>query len=55
MINRQEMLSRISHARDAGVPMVNYGVLLATVHGLLPRALEPFPAARLLVDEEQEL
>jgi [FeFe] hydrogenase H-cluster maturation GTPase HydF len=55
MINRQEMLSRIGRARQAGVPIVNYGVLLATVHGLLARALEPFPAARLLLGEEEEL
>jgi [FeFe] hydrogenase H-cluster maturation GTPase HydF len=54
MINRQEMLSRIAHAREAGVPIVNYGVLLATVHGLLERALEPFPAARALLDEAGE-
>lgn len=55
MINRQEMLSRISRAREAGAPIVNYGVLLATVHGLLPRALEPFPAARSLIDQEENL
>ncbi|MGI5836611.1 MAG: [FeFe] hydrogenase H-cluster maturation GTPase HydF [Chloroflexota bacterium] len=42
MINRKEMLHRISVAEDAGVPIVNYGVLLAKVHGVLPRALEPF-------------
>ena len=54
MINRQEMLSRIARAREAGVPIVNYGVLLATVHGLLERALEPFPAARLLLEEDGE-
>jgi hypothetical protein len=27
--------------------MTNYGVLLAAVHGILDRALELFPAARL--------
>jgi len=53
MINRQEMLSRIARAREARVPIVNYGVLLAAVHGLLPRALEPFPAARLILQEEE--
>jgi hypothetical protein len=45
MINRQEMLARIEQARRAGVPIVNYGVFLAAVHGVLERALEPFPAA----------
>jgi [FeFe] hydrogenase H-cluster maturation GTPase HydF len=52
MINRQEMLSRIGRATSVGVPMVNYGVLLATVHGLLERALRPFPAAHLLLEDE---
>jgi [FeFe] hydrogenase H-cluster maturation GTPase HydF len=51
MINRQEMLSRMARAREAGVPMVNYGLLLAAVHGLLARALEPFPAARMVLEE----
>ncbi len=52
MINRQEMLSRIDKTKQVGAPMVNYGVLLATVHGLLERALRPFPAAHLLVEDE---
>ncbi len=45
MINRKEMLYRIQTAEDAGVPIVNYGVLLAKMHGVLRRALEPFPLA----------
>lgn len=47
MINRQEMLSRSLKAADAGVPMVNYGVFLSYVHGVLERALKPFPSAYL--------
>ncbi|MGI9952936.1 [FeFe] hydrogenase H-cluster maturation GTPase HydF [Moorellaceae bacterium AZ2] len=46
MINRREMLYRLQVARAAGVPMVNYGVLLAFAHGILDRALEPFPLAK---------
>jgi len=30
-------------AQQAGVPMVNYGVLIAYVLGILKRALAPFP------------
>ncbi len=45
MINRREMLYRLQLAKEAGVPIVNYGVLLAFVHGVLERALEPFPLA----------
>ena len=51
MLNRREMLHRLSMAREGGVPIVNYGVLIAHLHGILPRALAPFPAARLLLDE----
>jgi len=45
MINRKEMLHRIARVRAAGVPVVNYGVLIAYLHGILERALEPFVAA----------
>jgi [FeFe] hydrogenase H-cluster maturation GTPase HydF len=41
MLNRREMLYRIAAARAAGVPIVNYGVLLACLNGILPRALAP--------------
>jgi len=41
MINRREMLSRLEDLGAAGVPVVNYGVLMAHCHGILGRALEP--------------
>lgn len=41
MLNRKEMLHRVSLAREAGVPMVNFGILLAYLHGVLERAIEP--------------
>lgn len=43
MINRREMLHRIMTAEKAGVPIVNYGVLIAHVLGILRRAIAPFP------------
>jgi [FeFe] hydrogenase H-cluster maturation GTPase HydF len=46
MINRKEMLHRLMATQEKGVPMVNYGVLIAYVHGILKRALLPFPEAR---------
>lgn len=52
MMNRTGMLSRIERARDLNVPIVNYGILIAYVQGLLPRALEPFPLARMILEEE---
>lgn len=41
MLNEREMKYRIACANDAGIPMVNYGVLLAHVNGILNRSLEP--------------
>lgn len=52
MINRRQMLYRIQLARDKGVPIVNYGVLLAFVHGVLERALQPFPLALMALRGE---
>ncbi|MGE5404482.1 MAG: [FeFe] hydrogenase H-cluster maturation GTPase HydF [Candidatus Saccharibacteria bacterium] len=53
MINRRQMLYRIEMAKEKGVPIVNYGVFLAFVHGILDRALEPFPLAMLAFVEEE--
>ena len=51
MINRKEMLHRLRVAQAAGVPMVNYGVLIAHVLGILERALQPFPEAFRMLNE----
>lgn len=51
MLNRRSMLHRIAQAVDAGVPIVNYGVLIAYVQGIFPRAIDMFPLARLEWDE----
>ncbi len=42
MHNRREMMHRINRAKSAKVPIVNYGVLIAEVNGILDRTLEPF-------------
>ena len=42
MLNRREMHYRIAQAQAAGVPIVNYGVLIAAMQGILARCLEPF-------------
>ena len=43
MLNEREMQSRAARAREQGVPMTNYGILIAYVTGILQRSLEPFP------------
>ncbi|NLH15366.1 MAG: [FeFe] hydrogenase H-cluster maturation GTPase HydF [Phycisphaerae bacterium] len=45
MSNRRLMLSRILQCRKVGVPITNYGLVIAYTLGILERALEPFPAA----------
>ena len=42
MLNEQEMTSRLERAKTAGVPIVNYGIAIAEMHGILKRSLEPF-------------
>jgi [FeFe] hydrogenase H-cluster maturation GTPase HydF len=51
MLNRREMHYRIAQAQAAGVAIVNYGVLIATLQGILDRCLEPFPLASLAAEE----
>ena len=43
MLNEAEMASRMQTANRAGIPMVNYGIAIAHLHGILRRSLEPFP------------
>lgn len=52
MLNRAAMLNRIESAKEFNVPIVNYGILIAYVQGILDRALEPFPLAKMIWDEE---
>ncbi|MDO4339726.1 MAG: [FeFe] hydrogenase H-cluster maturation GTPase HydF [Eubacteriales bacterium] len=43
MLNEREMKYRIACCNDQGVPITNYGILIAQVTGILKRSLEPFP------------
>ena len=43
MLNEKEMQHRMEIAEQAGVPMVNYGVAIAHIHGILKKSLAPFP------------
>jgi [FeFe] hydrogenase H-cluster maturation GTPase HydF len=44
-MNRREMINRIRRCNDMGVPVTNYGLVIAYSLGIFERALEPFPAA----------
>jgi len=43
MLNEAQMKSRIDAAKKAGVPIVNYGVAIAHMNGILKKTLAPFP------------
>lgn len=40
MLNEREMQSRLAIAREGGVPMTNYGIIIAMMNGILARSLE---------------
>lgn len=42
MLNKREMEYRQSFSLESGVPMINYGIILAYLHGILDRAMMPF-------------
>ena len=42
MLTRREVLRRTECAVVQGTPIVNYGVLIAALHGILERAISPF-------------
>lgn len=44
MLNEREMQSRLCRAAEQSVPITNYGIAIAQMHGILDRALRPFSA-----------
>ena len=52
MLNPKEMEFRIQQAIENDTPIVNYGVLIGYITGVLERALEPFPQVLKLLGQE---
>lgn len=50
MLNDREMHYRLSSALNQGVPIVNYGVLIAHINGILKRSLSPFAEIKKLLE-----
>jgi len=42
MITRKQLVNRLKPAIDAGIPVTNYGMAIAYIHGVYERAIEPF-------------
>lgn len=51
MVSRNAVLDRLDVLDRLGIPVLNYGLFLAWVNGLLPRALEPFSEEHRLYEE----
>ncbi|MBQ2688195.1 MAG: [Clostridia bacterium] len=51
MLNNREMAYRINFAKAQGIPIVNYGVLIAHVHKILKRSLSPFENLKSIIDD----
>ena len=49
MMNRAAMTNRIEKAKELNVPIVNYGVLIAHLKGVLDRSLEPLRTKDLVL------
>ena len=45
MITRKQLVSRLKPAIDAGIPVTNYGMAIAYIHGIYDRAMAPFVMA----------
>lgn len=51
MLNEREMKSRIMRAKENNVPITNYGIAIALIHGILRRSLSPFPEIQAELDK----
>lgn len=50
MLNESQMKSRIDAAKSTGVPIVNYGVAIAHMNGILKKTLAPFPEIQKILE-----
>lgn len=53
MLNEAAMRQRMEAAEAAGVPIVNYGVAIAHMNGILRRSLELFPEALTVLEKSE--
>ena len=48
MINEREMHYRLNYSNQNNIPITNYGITIAQIHGILKRSLEPFEERKIL-------
>lgn len=49
MLNEREMKYRYAYAAEQGLPITNYGIAIAHMHGILKRSVEPFENIRKIL------
>ena len=49
MLGEREVKYRLRCCQDQGIPVTNYGILIAYLNGILKRTVEPFPAIAALL------
>ncbi len=54
MLPPREMRFRLDCCSDQGIPVTNYGILIAHLNGILRRAVAPFPAAAALLSQDAD-
>lgn len=54
MLTRREMLNRIQRAKEAQVPITNYGIAISFLQGVAQRTLSPFPSALIAYEKKME-
>lgn len=54
MLNQKEMNYRIVSAKDQEIPILNYGMVIAYIHGILERSLQVFPKIAELLTKGEE-
>ncbi|MBP3328709.1 MAG: [FeFe] hydrogenase H-cluster maturation GTPase HydF [Clostridia bacterium] len=52
MLNEKEMQSRIGKATQAGVPVINYGIAIAHMNGILRRSIALFPDVLKILEQQ---
>lgn len=55
MLNRKEMKYRMAKAEEQGIPIVNYGILIAYMQGILERSIQAFPEVLVEIEEIEEI
>lgn len=52
MLNEREIRYRLRSCADRGIPVTNYGILIAYMNGILRRTVEPFPTISAIFEEK---